>query len=528
METNQFEERMKRLKKGYEEMEERTDTKKVISALTNKEPERSKRPKKNWIVPLISVAAIFTLFLFAMSLVNPPTNSASEEEVIYEEEPLISALDMDLKLLSSMLKEQFEQMEEEQFAKSGLTREQYFSMPSVERAKQVYARYMTGEIDDYYFGVSEEVIVPLMIKELKYDMLTPREILERVKEDFQEFPLDLHMSSSLLQTYTWRHQEYEHAKLGEGMAYTRINNADRDLLDELLNPMVAPILDFYEVGPIMYAGDMLIKLEVLPELFIPMEAVYARDEITLSEEKHELATLLFLSAKGTMSQNVDEQQDNVFENGVVKQEFREVWKRYAEQPEYTLSALIFRPIVEQMEQTNWTKSEAWIQFDYEDALAHLSNLDNGFYGSPEEEFGPVKVDDVFMQKVHGHFKELAMLDTPDKYAELSPEEIVGLYYYYWHFGKSDLQYEMYINDDRFMQVPWTEYNEDYQPFKLPFDQLAVSLNFIDHGIGDYDTQTGIVQIHLKEEARNNLENEILTFQLIKTEDGWKIPFMPTQ
>ena len=527
MNEQDFEKRFHKLKNAYDKLEERTNPADVMHQLKPKvEPIEIKQKRRAWHIPLLSAAAIVLLFGLGMSMI-PKENMTSSEE-LYEEEPLISALDMDLNKLSSLLKDQFEQMEEEQFEKSGLTREQFFSMPSVNRAKQIYTRYMTGKIDNYYFGVSEEIVVPLMIEELKRDLLTPREVLVTYMDEFDQIPVDLYMSKNILQTYSERYQEYAMAKAGEGLVYTRINDADRDLLDELLDPTLAPILNFYETGPIMYAGDMIQELDVLPELFIPMEGVYAREEIMMNDEKHDLATLLFLSAKGTMSKNLDEQQAAVFENGVVKEEFRKVWKRYAEQPEYTLSALIFRPMVEQMEQTNWTQSEAWVQFDYEDAMAHLDNLDNGHYGIPAQASTPVVIDDAFVQKIHGYFKSLALEDSSSKYSELSPEEIVGLYHYYGQLGEIELRYELYIQDERYMQISKEDYLTGTSIQYLPLKEYVKSYTFKEQSVDSNGYLTGVVEIELTDVAIMAHDTPTILIQVIQTEEGWKIPFMPTQ
>lgn len=519
-----FEKRLNKLKSAYDKLEERSNPSDVIKDLKPKVvPVPNNKKRRAWHIPVISAAAVVLLFGLGTTMLPKEDVNSSQEMLI--EEPLDT--DFDYKMFTSMLKQKYERMENEQFQKSGLTRDQYFSMPAVSLAKQTYSRYMTGNWEEAN-GRSEKEFVTYIMGRMQEELATPPELLHLKKDEFGQLPLDLQMSQSVLQQYSWRYQEYARAKSEDGMINSRISDADRDLLDEILNPIFAPILDFYEAGPMMFAGDMIVPLEKLPELFIPMEAAYSTQEIDMYEEKHELATLLFLSAKGTISQNLEEQRAEVFKDGVVKEEFRNVWIRYAEQPEYTLSAQVFAPIVQEMEQTNWTKSDAWDHFDYEDAMAHLDNLDNGFYGVSVEEAESEVVDDAFMQKIHGYFKSLAMVDSPDKYAGLTPEEIVGLYYYYGQLGEIELRYEMYIQDDRFMQIPWEEYQSWPHEQEIPFDQFAQSLSFIDHGLDEYNMHSGVVQIQLTEEARNGSEQGILSFQVIKTADGWKIPFMPTQ
>lgn len=515
--------RLDRLKVGYDQLEERTDVDHVINTLKPKPSKKHAVKKRAWHIPLISAAAIAIMFGLGNSLMTDDAVNSNEQQESTETQNS----DFDYKWFTAELKSRYESLEEQQFEKSGLTREQFYSLPSVGLAKQMYNRYMSGSWEEAN-GRSEKEFLDYIMQSLQEELYAPRELVEQKITQFERLPLDMQMSQSLLLIYSWRYQEYERAKSEGGMILSRIDQADRDLLEKVLDPLFAPILDFYAFGPMTNGADIIVDVTELPALFVPLEPAYSSDVVTIQEDKSDLATLLFISAKGTMSSNLEDQQAAVFENGKVKKEYRETWIQYAEQPEYTLSAQIFRPIVEEMEQTNWTKSEAWVQFDFQDAIAHLDNLDNGYYQAEDAESTLVKVDADFMSKIHAYFKTLSLRDSSDKYIALSPQEIVGLYYYYWHFGKIELQYEMYIDDERFMQIPWEEYKKGYQPFKWPFDQFAESLNFIDHGLDEYDMHTGVVQIQLKEEARNGSEEGILSFQVVKTDEGWKMPFMPTQ
>lgn len=516
--------RLDRLKVGYDQLEERTDVDHVINTLKPKPSKKHAVKKRAWHIPLISAAAIAIMFGLGNSLMTDDAVNSNEQQESTETQNS----DFDYKWFTAELKSRYESLEEQQFEKSGLTREQFYSLPSVGLAKQMYNRYMSGSWEDAN-GRTEQEFLDYMFERIEEELHTPEDILNLATSDFNSLPLELGISQSVLYQYSVRYREYEWARSqGEYVGTNKMDPADKQKLYEIMDPMLHPIIDFYAYGPFTNGGDVIVDVTELPGLFIPLETTYSTDEITILQDQSELATLLFLSAKGTMSNNLDDQQAAVFENGTVKQEFRETWMQYAEQPTHTLSYQVFGPIVEEMKQSNWTYSEAWVQFDFEDAFAHLDNLDNGFYQAGDTENTFVKVDGDFMSKIHGYFKTLSMSDSPSKYMELSPEEIVGLYYYYGQLGEIELRYEMYIQDDRFMQIPYEEYKTWPHEPQLPFDQFAESLSFIDHGVDEYNMHSGVVQIQLTEQGRNGSEEGILTFQVIKTDEGWKMPFMPTQ
>ena len=67
------------------------------------------------------------------------------------------------------------------------------------------------------------------------------------------------------------------------------------------------------------------------------------------------------------------------------------------------------------------------------------------------------VDDKFVQRVHALYKVFAGTYDQSVLTEASPEEIVGLYYYSAQLNDYETQYELYIKDEKWVQIPKEEY-----------------------------------------------------------------------
>ncbi|MFA1643786.1 hypothetical protein AB5N96_13045 [Chryseomicrobium imtechense] len=526
METNQFEERMKRLKKGYEEMEERTDTKKVISALTNKEPERSKRPKKNWIVPLISVAAIFTLFLFAMSLVNPPTNSASEEE----EREEVSESGLDFVYISQEIDRQYAEIREEARLKMGLEDQEFSQIQAVVNADQSRNFYMSSEAIEYHKenGFNEKQMINSAIVDLKRSFETPNEFLKRESADSKNVKAFISNSDYILYSYMWKLLEFEKVNSGTVLADLQIPEEDMKLFEEILHPKVFPLAEFYSYGKLTEAGEMIFPNDKTAETLIRVEESISEEDIAINDQSSRLANLLFLTLKGTLSESLENHKAELFEDGSIKLEVKKQWEILAAQPNTTVLHVVFSPIVKEMHESGWTSSKTWEAFTYADAQKFVLEMDRAKYETAQFIGEPVVVDAEFEQKIHSYFKEFALVLDADKYKSLSPEEIVGLYYYYQHMDEKELRHEMYVSGDKYMLVSLEEYQNWPSEQISNLSSFMKTLTFVDRGTNEFGEHTGLVEIELTEDAMNSYYTPMLTFQLIKTEDGWKIPFMPTQ
>lgn len=133
------------------------------------------------------------------------------------------------------------------------------------------------------------------------------------------------------------------------------------------------------------------------------------------------------------------------------------------------------------------------------------------------------VDDEFVQRVHALYKSFAGTHNQTALKEATPEEIVGLYYYSIQLKDYETQYELYIKDDTQIQIPKDEYlNGKHQvidDIKLEFRGLEFTQNAPGYGV---------VILTKQSDRRSSDENEVIGFQLIQTEYGWRPPFMPIQ
>ncbi|WP_392454164.1 hypothetical protein ACF3OH_09015 [Chryseomicrobium aureum] len=526
MDNHNFEERMNKLKKGYEEMEERTDPKAVLTALTTKEPVRPKRPKNNWIVPLISVAAIFTLFLFAMSLVNPPTNSASEEE----EKEEVSESGLDFVYISQEIDRQYAEIREEARVKMGLDDEEFSQIQAVVYADQGRNHFMSVDFIDYHdaYGDTEESIIETAVDELSWILTTPEEFLAQQYENSFHTKRSLEESGYVLSSYMRKLLDFEEVGSDVVASDVQIPESQLPTLSQILHPKFEGLIKFYALGKLTEAGEMIYPYELTARSLIEIEESISDEAITIEGESHRVANLLYLTLKGTMSENQKDHQAILFENGVLKKEVQDQWKHLAEQPENTVVHAVFAPIVKEMLDTGWTSSTTWENISYEDAQIYIREMDSAKYKVAQSKGDAVLVDAQFEQRIHNYFKELALVPGLDKYKALSPEEIVGLYHYYGQLGELELRYELYIQDERYLQIPKDEYLASGSIEYLPLQKYVKAYTFINQGLDLNGNETGLVEVELTERGASTHDTPVMLFQLIKTEDGWKMPFMPTQ
>ncbi|MEK3980797.1 hypothetical protein MKY37_17345 [Psychrobacillus sp. FSL K6-2836] len=133
------------------------------------------------------------------------------------------------------------------------------------------------------------------------------------------------------------------------------------------------------------------------------------------------------------------------------------------------------------------------------------------------------VDDEFVQRVHTLYKSFSGTYDQTVLKEASPEEIVGLYYYSASLEDYETQYELYIKDNRRLQIPKDEYiNGEHQNI------VDIRLEIKEMKFKDYSKGDGVVTITKNTKAHKFAEDSVLGFQLIQTENGWRPPFMPTQ
>jgi len=137
----------------------------------------------------------------------------------------------------------------------------------------------------------------------------------------------------------------------------------------------------------------------------------------------------------------------------------------------------------------------------------------------------IVIDMEFMSRVHGLYKTFATDKDPEALKEVSPIEIVGLWFYTAEIGDFETQYALYIQNEDHLVIPKEEYlrnvsNENQPPFEEKYSEISFELVDPDHS-------TGIAKLKVDKEAFPE-EEEWKGFQLIKTDSGWRVAFMPMQ
>ncbi|MEK5147830.1 hypothetical protein MKX53_12505 [Psychrobacillus sp. FSL K6-4615] len=133
------------------------------------------------------------------------------------------------------------------------------------------------------------------------------------------------------------------------------------------------------------------------------------------------------------------------------------------------------------------------------------------------------VDDKFVQRVHALYKLFAGTHDQSVLTVASPEEIVGLYYYSAQLNDYETQYELYIKDEGWAQIPKEEYMNGEHQIIVDIRLNFKTMEFNTHGKGE-----GVVTLTKHLDTRKFADNKVIGFQLIQTENGWRPPFMPTQ
>jgi len=226
-------------------------------------------------------------------------------------------------------------------------------------------------------------------------------------------------------------------------------------------------------------GGFLTVMEVVPLLNYPGLAHSLSDSIDylLEIEKTLLATTLNDEATNHLSWTYSElfheisggaEPDTIFgADGIVKDEFREGWKRIASAGESSPTAFIMQTIISEMEATGWTGSKSLnrlMVYDVQQALelAKEGKLDTfGISGIIQTETGMENTtfpNPEFENKVQETYYSFSSHHDQSVLKEVSPLVIIGVYYYandqedpetMWHLyskTKNEVQLEEFVNE----------------------------------------------------------------------------------
>ncbi|ALC84626.1 hypothetical protein AM499_01385 [Bacillus sp. FJAT-22090] len=290
-----------------------------------------------------------------------------------------------------------------------------------------------------------------------------------------------------------------------------------------LNSIADGYLQMMAFEPFTYAWELIFPMNDTFVVLKNMENYLLDDYINnnFGDSKMEsyYTSVFYFLVKGTKENPVFDKK------GIVKDEYRELWRLMTQTNGNSPFPYLLIPIVNEFEKTGWTKSEEWNNFSYahiEDAL-HLAK--NGDI----EKFMPnlITKDQVvnhdFLQRIHVLYKSFAATHDQTVLKDATPEEIVSLYYYCSLMEDYETKYELYIKDDSYVQIPKEEYMKGTHQKITDIRKEFSSLHFEQRS-----DKEGYVIITMAPERTIHLEEPVVGFSIIQTENGWRAAFMPTQ
>lgn len=139
------------------------------------------------------------------------------------------------------------------------------------------------------------------------------------------------------------------------------NTIHHDRLYDLLHHSVYGYIQMLVEEPYTYGGYLEYPLEETPSILSMMEG-------TLMTVEEDSTLYPIMKAQFTTLFNVVLKGDNknvVFdENGVLLSEYQEVWRKLADSEKATPLTYVMKPIVEEMEASNWRSSKTWDRTSY--------------------------------------------------------------------------------------------------------------------------------------------------------------------
>ncbi|WP_313894558.1 hypothetical protein [Psychrobacillus sp.] len=293
-----------------------------------------------------------------------------------------------------------------------------------------------------------------------------------------------------------------------------------------LDPISNAYLLMMAFEPFTSIWEFIYPMDETATTLMKMEEYFLDDYITANYRGSIMDTyytsVFYLLVKGT-------RENPVFDdNGLVKEEYQNMWMSMANNEAISPSPYLLIPIVNEFEQTGWTKSEAWDDFTYaaiEDALLLAKSGDmEQFMPVPLEDMSKgVLVNDDFQQRVHALYKLFAGSHDQTVLKDATPEEIVGLYYYCMQLGDYETQYELYIKDEQYQRIPKEEYMSG------PHEKISdIQKEFSSFRFDQRSDKEGYVVLTLNPENTLYSNDQVVGFAVIYTDNGWRAAFMPTQ
>ena len=295
--------------------------------------------------------------------------------------------------------------------------------------------------------------------------------------------------------------------------------------DQVFNPhvekMLYPLGNSYmtwmreypiDENPLYYTFEYTMEPLVHVEKILSLKDKYnTYSSDTVGEQELTYRRILYDLIKG----------EQVFDSTrTVDEKYQDMWLKVVSEYPDSLAAFLIKPMIVEFTASGWTKSSSWESFSRDDIKNKLKQFMTGELNMEDNE--AILVDDEFVQKVHGLFKLYAGTKDPSLLKNATPEEIVGLFYYSIELKDQETVYSLYSKDYG-IQIPKEEYMEGKH---IEIEDIRNEFSsFLSRKINEDET---VVILTLQEEGNLFNGEKTIGFQLIKTENGWRPPFMPTQ
>ncbi|WP_438312137.1 hypothetical protein [Sporosarcina sp. FA9] len=184
------------------------------------------------------------------------------------------------------------------------------------------------------------------------------------------------------------------------------------------------------------------------------------------------------------------------------------------------------------EYMEFTEASYEIQGNYNDVINSLHENVIDYYDMQIEESTIEKpLDQNYFDRVHDLYKAFSATRDQSLLKNVAAVEIVGLYFYTVEIGDYDTQYDLYVQDDRYIVIDKKEhlsFSEDH-----PVSEEDKMINLF-KGVSfeakrDIDgILQGVAKLFVKPGTFSDEEEEWKHFSMMKTKFGWRVHFMPMQ
>ncbi|MFF2755434.1 hypothetical protein ACFVR1_17075 [Psychrobacillus sp. NPDC058041] len=572
MDDRELEERLDLLKSSYERVPSNFDADEVLSKLEDEKVqsinvERHKSLKWQKVtIWAVSIASLFIIGILGSSYLLKENAIQGEEQLSESAKEFIDRLKKEYPIAREKRREVLN-LPEEEFSQIELinSADSYFQYITDSRYHPLYYNSSFNQ-DEAYKSIIDKIKLPSeMVTEIKkQDTLDKAETIEFLNaynlkvNSFKEYAnekLDeqkdelsaykvngLYKINKILENERFLSKDFHNLRKNaesQGLKMEIIENGldirftfdfeqyYSEIFSIKLDPISKGYLLMMQQAPFTYASELIYPLYETMTTLLSMED-YLLDEYVKTNGDSKMETyftsVFYLLVKGTIENPVFD------ENGVVKEEYKKIWRTMANEETNSPSPYLLIPIVKEFEQSGWKKSEAWDDFSYGDIVDALHLAKNGDL----EQFMPERlavknsetetlVDNDFLQRVHGLYKSFAKTHDQTVLKNAKPEEIVGLYYYCSQLEDEESKYELYIKDDQYVQIPKEEY------MNAPHEKIPdLSKEFSSLRFEQRSNKEGYVVLTLHPDRTLNLEDREIGFGVIQTENGWRAAFMPTQ